>query len=76
MINNATKIKIELLKAGISGAEIARRVGVHRTMIYHAIEGRSKSWRVREAICEALGVGVKDLWPDEITNHRHRRKAA
>jgi len=72
----STRIKIELLGKGVSGAAIARQLGVDRTAIYHVIAGRSRSQRLRLAIANALGVTVKDLWPDEITNHRHRRKAA
>ena len=62
MMNTATKIKIELLKKGISGAEIARNKGVDRTAIYHVIKGNSKSLRLRKAIAEALGVSYESLW--------------
>lgn len=61
-ISKSQQIKILMLLKGISGAEIARRAGVHRTMVYHVIEGRSKSHRIRKAIAEALKVGYKELW--------------
>ncbi len=64
MISNPTKIKIELLKNGITGAEIARRAGVTRVAIYHVIEDRSKSRRLRKAIAKALGLPVEELWPN------------
>jgi lambda repressor-like predicted transcriptional regulator len=73
MIKLATRIKIEILKKGISGAEIARQAGVTRVAIYHVIEGRSNSIKLRSAIADALGVRVSDLWPRQTPR---RRKAA
>jgi lambda repressor-like predicted transcriptional regulator len=67
MMKLETKIKIKLLEAGITGAEIARRAKVDRTAIYHVIAGRSKSVKLRRAIAKALGVDVVDLWPN---NHK------
>lgn len=63
MISNATKIKIRLLEKGITGAEIARRVGVTRVAIYLTISGEIKSYRLRRAIANALGMTVSELWP-------------
>lgn len=71
MITLATKIKIELLKKGIAGAEIARRCGVTRAAIYHVIEGRVRSHRLRSAIAKAIEIPLKELWPDD-----GRKKAA
>jgi lambda repressor-like predicted transcriptional regulator len=68
--DNATKIKIRLLEKGITGAEIARRVGVTRVAIYLTISGEVKSQRLRKAIADALGVPVSELWPN------NNRKAA
>jgi lambda repressor-like predicted transcriptional regulator len=71
MISNPTKIKIEMLKKGITGADIARRAGVTRVAIYHVIEGRVKSTRLRKAIADALGMKIKQIWPEN-----NKRKAA
>ena len=71
MMKLETKIKIKLLEAGISGAEIARRANVDRTAIYHVIAGRSRSVRLRRAIAKALGMNVSELWPNN-----HGRRAA
>ena len=71
MIKLATRIKIAMLKKGISGAEIARRTGVTRVAVYHVIEGRSQSRKLRQAIADALGVRVADLWP----SHRPKKAA-
>jgi lambda repressor-like predicted transcriptional regulator len=67
MMNTATKIKIGFLEKGISGVDIARQFSppVDRTAVYHVIAGRSKSPRIRKAIADALGMKVKDLWPEE-----------
>lgn len=70
MINTPTKIKIEILKKGTSGADIARSLGYTRVAVYHVIEGRSKSPRIRRAICDAL-----DL-PYSIWEEMDEKKAA
>jgi lambda repressor-like predicted transcriptional regulator len=64
MMNSRVKIKIEMLKKGLSGADIARKENVDRTAIYHVIAGRSKSEKLRRAIASALGVRVEELWPE------------
>jgi len=69
MMKLETKIKIRMLEKGISGADIARRQGVHRTAIYHVIAGRSKSRNLRAAIEHALG---EKFWQA----NNSRRKAA
>jgi transcriptional regulator with XRE-family HTH domain len=61
MMRLETKIKIKLLKKGISGAEIARHEGVDRTAIYHVIAGRSRSPKLRRAICKAAGLPMS-IW--------------
>lgn len=71
MMKTPTKIKIEMLKKGVTGAQIARSLRCDRTNIYHVIEGRSRSLRVREAIARALGLRVTDLWP-----RQERKKSA
>ncbi len=59
------EIKALLVLKGISGAEIARGIGVHRTAIYHTIEGKIKSYRIRKAIADALEVEYEELWGAE-----------
>lgn len=61
MMKLETKIKIKMLKKGITGAEIARRAGVDRTAIYHVLAGRSRSYKLRRAICKATGLPMK-IW--------------
>jgi len=52
-----------MLKKGITGVEIARRIGVTRSAIYMTISGEIKSLRLRRAIANALGMTVRELWP-------------
>jgi len=70
MISTSTKIKIELLKKGVTGAEIARQLGVHRVAVYLVISGKSKSHRIRRAICQHTGL------PWSIWAELDREKAA
>jgi len=53
-----------MILADISGARIARTLGLDRSSINKVVNGQSKSRRVREAIAAALGLRVPDLWPD------------
>ena len=63
-ITTKQKIKIELIKYGINGAQIGRKVGVSRDAIAKTIKGEIRSRRLRKAIAEAIGVEVEDLWPN------------
>ena len=56
------KIKVEMLKKRLSGADIARKAGVDRSAIYHVISGRSKSKKLRQAIADALGMSYNEVW--------------
>ena len=52
-----------MIKKNLSGAEIGRRAGVCRDAISKTIKGEIKSNRLRQAIADAIGVEVSDLWP-------------
>ena len=56
----AIEIKTELMKMGITQAEIARRAAVSRTVVSDVIHGRKTSKRVEQVITEALG---NSTWP-------------
>ncbi|HVN97526.1 MAG TPA: helix-turn-helix transcriptional regulator [Syntrophorhabdaceae bacterium] len=60
-----TKKKIQklMIDKDVSGAMIARRIGCTRQNIYHVIRGRHATPNIRQAIAEALGVPISDLWP-------------
>lgn len=57
------KIRVELLKAGVSQKAIADAAGVTRQTVYKVIEGVTVSDRVRQAIADALGRDVAEIWP-------------
>jgi lambda repressor-like predicted transcriptional regulator len=65
------EIKAEMMRRGVTTIQIARALGVTRTWVSLVLNERAESPRVRKAIAEALGVKVKDLWP----NDNHKRAA-
>ena len=78
MISTPTKIKIELLKKGVTGAEIARKLGVNRSAIYLVISGRAKSRRIRKAICEMTGLPWS-IWEEldrEVSKEKKEKEVA
>lgn len=56
------KIKVLMLRKGISGAEIGRKLGLTRYAVNGVINFRWKSPTVRKAISDALGISYKELW--------------
>lgn len=56
------KIRILMLKKGITGGDIARMLGVTRLAVNGVIQGRWPSPRVQKAIAEALGAPYEKLW--------------
>jgi cyanate lyase len=71
MIKNQ-KIRKTILKRmidmDVSGAQITRSLGLTRTMVTHVLAGRTRSKRVREAICAALNLPYS-IW-DEMDRPR------
>lgn len=57
------EIKAALMVAGVSGREMAKRLGVTDQAVSNVIYGRTTSMRVRKAIAEALSKPVNALWP-------------
>ncbi|NVN97662.1 helix-turn-helix transcriptional regulator [Candidatus Nomurabacteria bacterium] len=67
-MSTAKKIRILLIEKNISGAEIARAIGVDRSAVYHTISGKSKSAKLRKAIANALKLPIEELWSEEKLN--------
>lgn len=63
-------IRALLVLKGISGAEIAREVGVHRSTIFKVIDGVTKSVRLRKAIAEALECHLMKSGVKKIRSYR------
>ncbi|WP_396215735.1 helix-turn-helix transcriptional regulator [Gemmatimonas sp.] len=55
-----------MLEAGVTGLEIAERLEITKQAVSQVITGRSTSRRVQEAIAEACGVPLDDLFPPEL----------
>jgi predicted transcriptional regulator len=58
-------IRINMMEQDVTGAEIARRIGVTRNAVNTEIKGERKSRKIREAICEHLGLTYSHLWGKE-----------
>ena len=69
------EIRVALIRAGITQAEIARRCKVSVPMVCKVIDGVSVSHRVRTAIAEAAGIDIRRLWPSTYIVHGGPRKA-
>jgi len=44
--------------------DIARALGVSHTTVIMVVDGRSKSRRIAQAISDAVGIPVAELWPE------------
>ena len=53
----------ELVRRGITQAEIARRLGLDRRTVNHIVRGRGRSRRVEELIAELIGKSAATLFP-------------
>jgi len=58
------EIKIALMRAGVTQADIARYTGVAPPNVSKVIKGNIASRKVRAAIAKALAMDVKAIWPD------------
>ena len=60
-------IRIELLKNGLTLAELGRKCGAHRNLVRYAIRGRAvrgKVIQIRREIAKAIGKPVEEIWPE------------
>jgi len=58
-----TEIKVALLRAGVTQAQIARKTKVHPSHVSRLVEGVKTNNRVRHAIADAAGIDIKRIWP-------------
>jgi hypothetical protein len=68
-------IKIKMIELGVSGAAIARTLGVDRVAVNSEIRGQRGSRRVRHGICDALGLKYEHLWGPDVLFKKKSRKA-
>jgi lambda repressor-like predicted transcriptional regulator len=57
------EIRIALMRAGITQAEIARQTKVVASHVCRVIDGIDSNDRVRRAIAAAIGIDIKRVWP-------------
>jgi transcriptional regulator with XRE-family HTH domain len=61
-------IKLLLKQHRVTQAAIARKLCVSLTSVHLTISGKTVSARIRQAIAEAIGKPVNEIWPDTTTN--------
>ncbi|MBI3755760.1 MAG: helix-turn-helix transcriptional regulator [Deltaproteobacteria bacterium] len=69
MMKPLKKIKIAMIEQNLTGGEIARRIGVDRSYIWHVARSDFKTEWVRKAICNALNLPLS-IW-DEIDRDKN-----
>jgi len=69
------EIRVALIRAETSQAEIARKCNVSPPTVSKVIDGTSVSHKVRTAIAEATGIDIRRLWPSTYIMHGGPRKA-
>lgn len=56
------EIRVAILRASTTQAEIARTVGCSRAMVCQVIDGKFVSDRIRRAIADAIRIPVENIW--------------
>jgi transcriptional regulator with XRE-family HTH domain len=63
-MDRSIEIKIALMKAGVTQAELARELGCHRTGVNHIVKRRRRDRRIESYIEDRCGVARGELFPD------------
>jgi lambda repressor-like predicted transcriptional regulator len=63
LLTDPIEIKIALIRARKSQADIARDLGVDKAIVTRVIKSQRTSKRVRMAIAKAVRIPVEELWP-------------
>lgn len=58
------EIRISLIRAGIRQADIAKKTGVSRALISAVLCGLNRSLRAEQAIADAIGRPLSEVFPD------------
>lgn len=62
-LSNPTRIRMALLAAGITQAQIAHSCDVTPTTVSAVVHGRGRSAQVERRIAAATGQPLAELWP-------------
>jgi lambda repressor-like predicted transcriptional regulator len=68
-------IRIALLRAGVTQAQLARELDVTQQLVYQVIAGTCVSNQVRQHIAKRIGIDIKRIWPDPYLIYGGPRKA-
>jgi transcriptional regulator with XRE-family HTH domain len=58
----ALRVRVELLKRGITLKDLAARIGISDRMIFYVLRGERSSLRVQQGIAGVLGISFEKLW--------------
>lgn len=56
-------LKSLMVQQGITQQQIADRLQISRQGVNNVLRGKANTARVREAICEMLGIKKEEIWP-------------
>ena len=62
MTANLNKLKAAMKASKISNAMIARETGVSHEWVSKVINGKADSYRIKQAIAEAVKIPYEELW--------------
>ena len=68
------EIKIALMKAGITQAEIARKRKVSPALVCLVIKSKLISTQVMQEIAKAINKDVAEIWPDYFSKKKPARQ--
>lgn len=63
-MDNATLARKAVVERGLTYRDIANEIGITPQAVYAIVQGIATGTTGRYAVAKALGVEVKDLWPD------------
>jgi lambda repressor-like predicted transcriptional regulator len=56
-------IKIAMIRAGVTQAQLARELKVSKQCLHLVVEGRVVSHRIRSHIAKRIGIDIRRIWP-------------
>lgn len=72
---NPTRVRMALMAAGCTQADIARSCGVASNTVSAVVHGRGRSAKVENRIASVTGLLVSELWPQWYGPEAQRRRA-
>lgn len=62
-LSTGTRIRMALMAAGYTQAQVARACSVEATTVSAVVHGRCRSKRIEERIALLTGLSLAELWP-------------